>query len=68
MKEDILIYINKLIKSSNYKKSSILYSDDYKCIIIRFVPIISTSLSYITVRFHIEDDNILYLDYKRDNY
>lgn len=66
--KDILIYINKLIKSSNYKNSYILYSDDYKCIIIKFIPIISGSISNITVRFHIEDDNILYLDYKRDNY
>ena len=65
MKEDVLIYINKLIKSSNYRKSLIFYSEDYKCIIIRFIPILSDSISSITARFHIEDDNTLYLDYKK---
>lgn len=65
--EEMLNYINKLLKTSNYRKSLISYSEDYNCIIIRFIPILSGSLSYINARFHI-DDNILYLDYKRDNY
>ena len=64
---EILNYINKLIKTTNYKKSLITYSEDYKYIIIKFIPIISGSISSITARFHI-DDNVLYLDYKRDNY
>ena len=66
--EEMLTYINKLIKTTNYKKSLIFYSEDYKCIIIRFIPIIAMSFCYITVRFHIDDDNMLYLDYKRDSY
>lgn len=65
---EILNYINKLIKTTNYKKSLITYSEDYKYIIIKFIPIISGSISSITARFHIDDDNVLYLDYKRDNY
>ena len=66
--KEMLNYINKLLKTSNYRKSLISYSEDYNCIIIRFIPILSGSISSINTRFYIDNDNTLYLDYKRGNY